>query len=137
MASKFANLVKEITVSTGSGNLTLSSMPGYQTAASAFGFGVTTDVFWYSIIDVIGNAYEMGTGHMSDATTLVRDTVTFSSNSNLHVAFGAGTKVVINSAPQALIALLESMPITMGTCFITSPQNSTIVLTSYAEFAFT
>jgi len=43
--------------------------------------------------------WEVGTGHLSAATTLVRDTVLNSSNSNAAVNFSAGTKDVTSAYP--------------------------------------
>lgn len=94
-----ANLTQQTTTGTGAGNLTLVSKDGYRTFSSAFGTGATPDVFYYFIIDTTNNAWEYGSGHMSDATTLVRDTVISSSNNNSAVNFSAGTKIVVNDLP--------------------------------------
>lgn len=101
-----ANLVWETSTSTGTGNLTVAAFG--QRFSDAFGTGVTTDVFPYFIVnrDVPGE-WEYGTGHMSDANTLVRDTVIESSNSNAAVSFSAGTKDVANDVPADLSDLLE------------------------------
>ncbi len=94
-----ANLVHQTTTGTGTGNLTLSAVNGKQSFATAFSTGVTTNVFDYFISNRDAAEYERGTGHMSDATTLVRDTVTESTNSNAAVSFSAGTKDVTNDVP--------------------------------------
>lgn len=99
MTIRLANFVKETTTSTGTGNLTLSNATGFQSFNSAFGNGSTTNVFHYFIVDATNGAWEYGTGHMSAATTLVRDTVINSSNSNNAVNFSAGTKTVVNDLP--------------------------------------
>lgn len=91
-----ANLVQETTTSTGTGNLTLTTMNGFKSFATAFGTGATLNTFYYFITDVGNNAYEFGTGHMSDSVTFVRDTVIESSNSNALVNFSSGTKNVVN-----------------------------------------
>lgn len=91
------NLVWEVATTTGTGNFTLSQV--VQTFNEAFGTG-GSDVFYYFIRnrDVAGE-WEVGTGSMSDSTTLVRDTVLASSNSDALVSFSAGTKDVTNALP--------------------------------------
>ena len=96
-----SDLVHELTTGTGTGNLTLAAESGKRTFAVAFSTGVTTDVFDYFISHRTEAEWEIGTGHMSDATTLVRDTVVSSSNSNSLVDFSAGNKDVANDIRQA------------------------------------
>ncbi len=99
-----ANLVHEISTSTGTGNLTLAAVNGkvrFSDATYGFGTGVTTDVFDYFIANRSAGEWEIGTGHMSDANTLVRDTVVASSNADAAVNFSAGTKDVTNDVPAA------------------------------------
>ncbi len=96
-----ANLVHMNSVTTGTGNVTLSAVNGKQTFAQAFGTG-GTDVFDYFISNQGAAEWERGTGHLSSATVLVRDTVLESSNSNALVNFSAGTKDVANDIPAAL-----------------------------------
>lgn len=93
------NLVQESSVSTGSGNFTLSAVNGKQRFSTAFGTGATPDVFHYFISNRNATEYEWGTGHMSDATTLVRDTVSGSSNAGAAVVFSAGSKDILNDVP--------------------------------------
>lgn len=94
-----ANLVHQTTTGTGTGNLTLTAVNGKRSFNTAFGNGVTTNVFDYFISSRDAAEWERGTGHMSDATTLVRDTVIESSNANAAVSFTAGTKDVTNDVP--------------------------------------
>lgn len=94
-----ANLVHQTTSGTGTGNLSLSSVNGKRTFASAFGTGASQNVFDYFISSRDAAEWERGTGHMSDSTTLVRDAVLESSNSNALVNFSAGTKDVANDIP--------------------------------------
>src|ERR1700743_1153394 len=94
-----ANLVQQNTASQGTGPLTLSAASGFQTFAAAFGTGTTHDVFYYFANDTAGNTWEIGSGHMSDVATLVRDTVLHSSNGGALVNFGVGTKSVVNDLP--------------------------------------
>ena len=79
--TSLANLVHQTTTGAGTGNLTLVSVPGWRTFNDAFGTG-GTDLFRYSARDKATGDYEIGTGHLSDATTLVRDTVIESSNAD-------------------------------------------------------
>jgi hypothetical protein len=95
------DLVSEESTSTGTGNLTLAASAGYRRFSAAFGTGVTTNVFYYFISNQDAAEWEVGSGHMSDANTLVRDTVLASSNSNNAVNFSAGTKYVSNDLPKA------------------------------------
>lgn len=95
------NLIHETSTSTGTGNLTVAAVSGkIRFSDATYGFSTGgTNVFWYFISHRSAAEWEIGTGHMSDANTLVRDTVTFSSNSNSAVNFGAGTKDVTNDIP--------------------------------------
>jgi hypothetical protein len=87
----YADRVKDTSTTTGTGNLTLSGTAptGYQSFNTAFGTGV---YFPYTI--AAGSEWEVGEGHLSASTTLVRDTVWASSNSGSAVSFSAGTKDV-------------------------------------------
>jgi hypothetical protein len=93
------NLVHQTTSSTGTGNLTLAAVNGKQTFSGAYGFGSPTDIFYYFAFNRNAAEWEYGTGHMSDATTLVRDTIIGSSNSNSPVNFTTGTIDVTNDLP--------------------------------------
>lgn len=95
-----ANLVHETSTTTGTGNITLANVNGKNNFNDAFGTG-GTDVFDYFISNQAAAEWERGTGHMSDATTLVRDTVIESTNSDNAVDFSAGTKDVTNDIPAA------------------------------------
>lgn len=94
-----ADLVHQNSASTGTGNLTLSAVNGKVTFDTAFGHGATTNVFYYFISNRNAAEEEWGTGHMSDATTLVRDTVIGGSNGTSPVNFSAGTLDVVNDLP--------------------------------------
>jgi hypothetical protein len=106
MAS-IGDLVHQSSASTGSGNLTLASINGKRTFASVFGTGAPTDVFYYYVSNRNAAEWEWGTGHMSDSTTLVRDTIITSSNSNSAVSFSAGTLDVVNDLPASIQALIH------------------------------
>lgn len=92
------NLVYETSTTTGTGNFTVVAVNGKQRLSDAHGTG-GTDVFWYFISSRSAVEWEVGTGHMSDANTLVRDTVYRSTNSDAAVDFAAGTKDVTNAYP--------------------------------------
>lgn len=90
-----ADRVKETTISTGTGTITLDgASPGFQ-SFSAVGNGNTT---YYTIS---GNTeWEVGIGtYTSSGTTLSRDTVLASSNSGSLVNFSAGSKDVFVTYP--------------------------------------
>lgn len=94
-----ANLVHQQSATTGTGNFTVSAVNGKQSFNTAFGNGSTLNVFDYYISNEGATEWERGFGHMSDSTTLVRDTVKESTNSNAAVNFSAGTKDVVNDIP--------------------------------------
>lgn len=94
-----ANIVHQQSTTTGAGNLTLTTVSGKQSFDSAFSHGATTDVFDYFIMNQAAPEWERGTGHMSDSTTLVRDTVKESTNAGSAVSFSAGTKDITNDVP--------------------------------------
>jgi hypothetical protein len=98
-----ANLIHETSTTTGTGNLTVAAVNGkVRFSDSTYGFGTGgSDVFWYFISNQSAAEWEIGTGSMSDANTLVRDTILFSSNSDNAVSFSAGTKDVTNDVPAA------------------------------------
>lgn len=107
-----ANLIREESTTTGTGNLTLAAVNGYvRFSDSTYGFGTGgTDDFWYFISNRNAAEWEIGTGHMSDANTLVRDTILFSSNANAAVSFSAGTKDVTNDIPASYQVFVEGTP---------------------------
>lgn len=84
--------VKETTTTVGTGTLTLAgAVTGYQ-SFSVIGNGNTT---YYSISSNGSSEWEVGIGtYTSSGTTLARNTVLASSNSNALVPFSAGTKDV-------------------------------------------
>ena len=93
-----SDLVQQTTVSTGTGNLTLQALNGRRSFSTAFGTG-GSNVFFYFIAHTTAGEWEAGTGHLLDSTTLVRDTVTASSNGGSAVNFTAGTKDIVNDIP--------------------------------------
>ena len=96
-----SDLVHETSTTTGTGNFTLTNANGKRSFNTAFGNGAPTDVFDYFISNRDAAEWERGTGHLSAASTLVRDTVKASSNAGAAVNFSAGTKDVTNDIPAA------------------------------------
>jgi hypothetical protein len=100
------DLVHEVTTSQGASYLTLEAVNGrvrFSDATHGFGSSPTPDVFYYYIQARSRAEWERGTGHMSDANTLVRDTVIASSNDDEHVDFGGGIKDVTCDLPADLV----------------------------------
>lgn len=97
MALVIADRVQETTTTTGTGTITLGgAVVGYQSFA-AVGNSNTT---YYCIAAQSGTEWEVGIGtYTSSGTTLSRDTILASSNSNNAVNFGAGTKNVFVTYP--------------------------------------
>lgn len=92
-----ADRVREITSTTGTGNITLSgAVTGFQTFSSVA--TVNGQEFYYCI-QGSGSEWEVGSGYLSGSTTLVRNRVYSSSNSNALVNFSSGTKDVFITIP--------------------------------------
>jgi len=96
---QISDLVHETSATTGTGNLTVAAVNGRRRISDAFGTGATQSVFYYFVSSRDAAEWEYGTGHMSDANTLVRDAVISSSNANAAVSFAAGTKDITNDLP--------------------------------------
>lgn len=86
----------QATLSAGASDIDLQPQKGCRSFYAAFGQG-GHDVFLYMIRHRRCNEWEVGTGHLSDAATLVRDTVVASSNADAPVLFSPGVKDVINN----------------------------------------
>ena len=96
----FYDRVEDTTTTTGSSDMTLSGTAptGRVTFSAAFGSGgVEAKRFAYVIQSSDESQWETGIGYLSASTTLVRETVIQSSNSNSAVTFSAGTKKVFAS----------------------------------------
>ena len=118
-----ADLVHENSTSTGTGNFTLSEINGKRRFSSPFGTG-GANVFDYFISHREAVEWERGTGSMSDANTLVRDTVIASSNANAAVNFSAGLKDVTNDVPAAKQVTTDTTQ-TLTSKTLTSPVLTT------------
>ena len=102
MPQRCYDRVKETSTSTGTGDFSLSGAASqYVAFSSRFASGtiVAADPFYYAIVGQTGTEWEVGRGHLSGATTLVRDSVFGSSNGDALVNFSAGTKDVFNTIP--------------------------------------
>jgi hypothetical protein len=96
MAFKIEDRVKETTITTGTGTLTLAAAV---TNFERFSANLSnSDTTYYAIVDSTNNAFEVGLGTYS-SNTLARTTVIASSNSNSAVNLGVGTKEVFITVP--------------------------------------
>lgn len=98
MAYVTADRVKDTTTTTGTGTITItnSTITGYTTFANSMSTG---DSFLYCIADTTNGAWEVGFGTLASATTITRDVIRASTNSNAAVSFSAGTKDVFITQP--------------------------------------
>jgi len=120
MALVLADRVQETTTTTGTGTVTLAgAVSGFQSFA-AVGNANTT---YYTIAGQTTSEFEIGIGtYTTSGTTLSRDTILTSSNSNLAVNFSAGTKNVFVTYPASRSVYVNGTTIT--------PTNSGILPTS-------
>lgn len=97
MALVLKDRVKETSTTAGTGTLTLAgASAGFQSFA-AIGNGNTT---YYAIVDPTAGTWEVGIGtYTSSGTTLSRDTVLSSSNSDSLVTFSSNSKDVFVTYP--------------------------------------
>lgn len=105
--STYRDRVLETSTSTGTGDITLAgAITGYRTFNNALGLNVRTD---YCIVSVDGSGvptgeWEVGNGHLSGTTTLVRSNP-LSGSASVPVSFTAGTKrVFITHSANELIS---------------------------------
>lgn len=108
-----ADLVHQASISTGTGNITLTTLNGRQTFGQAFGIG-GFDTFRYYLSSKNNPEWETGTGHLVNATTLIRDTVIKSSNADALVNFSAGTMDVTNDVGADNVARIDGFQIFTG-----------------------
>ncbi len=96
----YADRVQETTSTTGTGTVTLSgAATGFRTFASAFTVGDRIAYVIYA-----GTEWEVGDGTLVSSTTISRDNVHSSSNSNALVSFSSGFKAIWNDLPAQQIA---------------------------------
>jgi hypothetical protein len=129
MALVVKDRVQETSTTTGTGTFTLAgAVSGFQ-SFSAIGNGNTT---YYSITD--GTNWEVGIGtYTSSGTTLSRDTVLESSNSDNLVDFGAGSKFVFCTYPADKSVYADASSKVSGYAI----ENSTIGATTASTGKFT
>jgi len=91
----YADRVQETTTTTGTGTVTLAgAVSGYRTFTSAIATG---DRVAYCI--ALGTEWEVGDGVLATTSTLTRENVYASSNSNALVNFSAGSKLAFLTVP--------------------------------------
>lgn len=96
--------ILETSTSTGTGDFTLAGAgPNRVTFASQFATG---EIVAYTIRH--GSDLETGWGALANSTTLERLVVTYSTNSNAKVSFGAGTKEVYCTPSAGLLRQIRS-----------------------------
>lgn len=94
MAFIYADRVKETSASTGPGNFVLGgAVAGFQTFAAGIGDNNQT---YYTILNEVDDNWEVGNGTYVGGV-LFRDTIYASSNGNMVVDFGIGTKTVLST----------------------------------------
>ena len=93
---RFADRVRDVTATTGPGPLTLAGTPpaGYRRFGDAFGVGATV---YYTL--ATDTQWEVGSGTLTSATVLSRDSVLASSNAGALVNFAVGSKSVFSALP--------------------------------------
>lgn len=103
MAFVMRDRVRATSVSTGTGPMAgMSTVAGYQ----SFAFVGGADTVPYAIVCADTNEWEVGLGTYA-GTTLTRVAVLSSSNANLTVNFGAGTKDIFCTLPSVLAMTTE------------------------------
>lgn len=103
-----ANWVKQTTTSTGTGDLTLSSVSGFPTFAQQFAIG---ERFSFCVLDSDGKPIFSAIGYLSDSTTLVRELTlvsfvssTLDNTDPAAVSLSAGTYTVVCAEDEAAFA---------------------------------
>lgn len=120
------NWIKTTTTTTGTGDLTLSSVTNFATFNDVFGVG---PLFYYAILDDSTDApIEIGIGHLSASTTLVRDKVlatmvsgTYDDTAPAAVTLASGTKRVICTPDAGALAVNPLNLSTGASCRVLSP----------------
>jgi hypothetical protein len=105
----YADLVKETTATTGTGDIALSGAVQSASAGYFRSFGQAHSVgdkVFYAIRHTATAEFEVGLGTLTDAGHLSRDTVYTSSNNNQLVSFSSGTKEVSGTIPAAQLSKL-------------------------------
>lgn len=121
-----SDIILETTTGTGTGNLTLTNVTGFRPFSDQFATG-GSDTFFYGIRHTGSLEWEVGKGSLSDSTTLVRDTVLASSNSDALVDFSTGTKSIVNDLPAKFQLGFDIVEINSNTT-ITDVHNGKLIL---------
>jgi len=117
---QIADRVKETSTTSGTGTLTLAGASDGCQAFSVLGDGARTQ---YSIVDTTNNTWETGIGtYTSSGTTLSRDFVFESSNSNNLVNFTSDEKNVFVTMPAERAGVLSAVDIASASGTITGSQ---------------
>lgn len=106
------NWINQTTATTGTGDLTLSAVTGYPQFSDQFSVGANGAPFYYGILnDSDGSPIEFGIGHLSGASTLVRDRIlatysgtTYDNTSPSAISLAVGTKRVICASEAGSLA---------------------------------
>jgi hypothetical protein len=134
--AKSANLVQELTATTGTGTLTLTQFVGFARFADRFAVG---DVVPYAIED--GSNWEVGLGTVGASNTLARSVVletmvagVFSSSSPTAITLASGAASVRCVSPQQQMDAprrnviiggnFDTNPWQRGTSFVSPPNNT-------------
>jgi hypothetical protein len=131
MALALKDRVKESSVSTGTGTITLDGATGPYQTFSVIGDGNTT---YYAIVGQTTNEWEVGIGtYTASGTTLSRDTILSSSASGAAVNFSAGTKDVFVTYPSEKSVYLDALDesnsaVTIGTTPIKLGEAETVLV---------
>lgn len=125
MALVLADRVRETSTTTGTGPVTLAGALANYQSFSVIGNGNTT---YYAIVNQNANEWEVGVGtYTASGTTLSRDTVLSSSNSNTLVNFSAGTKDVWADYPAGKAVTTDTLAASLGT--MASQDASNVAIT--------
>ena len=112
-----ADRVKETSTTTGTGDVTLAgAVSGFQTFNTAFGL---SNRFYYAIIDGNGTGWEVGEGYLSGSTTLVRERVDSSTNSNNAISLSANTHSIFCTLASELFEDMTGKMYCMARGFVT------------------
>lgn len=110
------NRVKYETTTTGTGALTVSSVTGFQGTGDALYHSFGSSRFHYVLLDANETDWEHGLGSLS-GSTLTRQTVLESTNTNSAISLSAGTHTVLVTK-----AGMEGM-IIAASCYVTAPAS--------------